>query len=86
MHKLVYIFTALILIQCDSNDSQSSSNSVSNDNQFNHSAQLVELDPLKSIEKEIIDNPNSTNVYLKRALYYKEIGNMKKPLKISIEH
>tara|TARA_Y100001933_G_scaffold110662_1_gene110747 strand:+ start:211 stop:1281 length:1071 start_codon:yes stop_codon:yes gene_type:complete len=72
MHKLVYIFIALILIQCESNDSQNSSNSLSDDDQLNHSAQLVEIDPLRAIEKEIIENPNSTNVYLKRALYYKE--------------
>ena len=30
--------------------------SLSNDDQINHSAQLVELDPLKAIEREIIEN------------------------------
>ena len=34
--------------------------------------QPIVVDPLKAIESEIIENPNSTNVYLKRALYYKE--------------
>ena len=36
---------------------------------------IIEIDNLYDIDKEIIKNPKSPNVYLKRALYYQDKRN-----------
>ena len=70
MLRYILISTLFLLIQ-------SCTNNVSSDNQEETNVESVDkqqisIDPLEAIEEEIIRNPNSTNVYLKRALYYKD--------------
>ena len=70
MLRYILISTLFLLIQ-------SCTNNVSSDNQEETNvestdSQQISIDPLEVIEEEIIRNPNSTNVYLKRALYYKD--------------
>ena len=70
MLRYILISTLILLFQsCTNNTSLVNQEET---NVENNSNQLPSIDPLEAIEEEIIKNPNSINVYLKRALYYKE--------------
>ena len=70
MLRYILISTLFLLVQsCTNNTSLVNQEET---NVENNSNQQLSIDPLKAIEEEIIKNPNSINVYLKRALYYKE--------------
>ena len=69
MLRHILISTLFLLVQsCTNNNSLVNQEET---NVENNSNQLPSIDPLEVIEEEIIKNPNSINVYLKRALYYK---------------
>ncbi|MEC7005751.1 MAG: hypothetical protein VXW95_05920, partial [Bacteroidota bacterium] len=70
MLRYILISTLILLFQsCTNNTSLVNQEET---NVENNSNQQLSFDPLEAIEEEIIKNPNSINVYLKRALYYKE--------------
>ena len=70
MLRYIIISTFFLLVQsCTNNTSLVNQEET---NVENNSNQQPSIDPLEAIEEEIIKNPNSINVYLKRALYYKE--------------
>ena len=69
------LFITLMLLGCNSNNSknvQTEDKTVLVDNNLNSQ---INSNSLFDIDKEIINNPKSPNVYLKRALYYQEKRN-----------
>ena len=70
MPKYIYISVLFLCFQSCTSDISSDDHEESNVEGQN--SQFIPTDPLEAIENEIIKNPNSTNVYLKRALYFKE--------------
>ena len=70
MLRYILISTLFLLTQSCTNNGSSGNQEETNVESTGN--QQISLDPLEAIEEEIIRNPNSTNVYLKRALHYKE--------------
>ena len=66
MRNLIFIF--LFFAGCNSTSNQTSKSEIDDPVKS-----IDAIDNLYDIDKEIIKNPKSPNVYLKRALYYQEI-------------
>ena len=68
MRNLIFIF--LFFASCNSTSNQTSKSEIDDPVKS-----IDAIDNLYDIDKEIIKNPKSPNVYLKRALYYQEKRN-----------